>query len=122
MISKLVSLSKMNKKLVLFSVLATLLVLPVIGLAGFNPGDPPASDADLSVIQLIDVIISFIWPIVVIVVIILFTVSAFIFLTAQGNPEEVARARQAFIWGVAGTVVIFIAWSIPFIIRNTLGV
>ncbi len=109
----------MNKKLVALSILTTLVALPLVSLAVFNPGDPPNTQLNLTVIDIIDKVIQFIWPVIVIVIIILFTVAAFLFFSAQGDPEKVGQARQAFIWGVAGTVVIFLAWSIPFIVRNT---
>ena len=113
----------MNKKLVSASVLATALIaLPLLTMAEFNPGDPPAANEAITIIGLIDLVIEFIWPVVVIIVILLFTFAAFQFFTANGDPEKVGQARQAFIWGIAGTVVIFLAWSIPFIIRNTLQV
>ena len=111
----------MNKKLIALST-AALLVLPLVSLAVFNPGNPPNTNPNLTVIGIIDLIIGFIWPVIVILIIILFTVAAFLFFSAQGDPEKVAQARLAFIWGVAGTVVIFLAWSVPFIVKNALGV
>ena len=111
----------MNKKLVAASALA-MMTLPLLALAGFNPGSVPAARPDLSIIELIDVVIGFVWPVVVIAIVLLFTFAAFQFFTANGDPEKIKTARDAFIWGVAGTVVIFLAWSIPFIVRNTLEV
>src|SRR6185436_14922146 len=95
-----------------------LLALPAVMLA-FNAGNPPATNAALSIGGVIDLVIGFIWPVIMIVVIIMYVIAAFMFFTAQGNPEKVAEARQAVIWAVAGTVVLFLAWSIPFIVRNT---
>ena len=43
------------------------------------------------------------------------------FALAQGNPEQIAAARSFLIWGVVGVVIAVMAWSIPFIIRNTIG-
>ncbi len=111
----------MNKKLVAATTLAVMFALPFAAMA-FNAGPPPATNAGLSIGSVIDLVVGFIWPVIMIAVIILYTIAAFMFFTAQGNPEKVNDARQAVIWAVAGTVVLFLAWSIPFIVRNTLGV
>lgn len=110
----------MNKKLIASAVSAMVLALPSMMLA-FNPGGIPNAVPGLSINTLVDVVFSIIWPVVVAFVIIVFIISAFIFLTAQGDPAKVAQGRLAVIWGVVGVVVALLAWSIPFIVRNTLG-
>ncbi len=42
------------------------------------------------------------------------------YITAGGNPDAVAAAKTTILNAVIGVVVIFIAWAILWIIRNTL--
>ena len=110
----------MNKKLIALSNVAALLALPVVGLA-FNAGPVPNAVDTLTVELLIDVIFSIIWPITVAFAIIMFIVAAYLFFTAQGDATKLQNARSAVIYGVVGVVVALIAFSIPFIVRNTVG-
>lgn len=110
----------MNKKLIALSQVAMLLVLPVAVLA-FNPGSIPNSVPGLTVNQLVDIVFSIVWPVVVAFAIIMFILAAFLFMTAQGDPTKLQQARSSVIWGVVGMAVALIAFSIPFIVRNTIG-
>ncbi len=110
----------MNKK-ILTGALTTALLLPSVILA-FNPGNQPNALPNLNVNTLIDVLFSILWPIAIAFFIVMFILAAFKFATAQGNPEEVATARRFLIWGIVGVVVALLAFSIPFILRNQLGV
>ncbi len=110
----------MNKKLIAISATAVLLAMPLVSLA-FTPGNIPNAVPSLNISTLIDVIFSIIWPVVVAFAIIMFILAAFMFFNAQGDPEKVASARNAVLWGVVGMVVALLAFSIPFIVRNTIG-
>jgi len=110
----------MNKKLITISILSIFLTLPVVVLALAGPGPIPNSQ-NLSVTQIVNIVLNFIWPIFVGFAVIMFLVAGFLFLTAQGDPGKVGAARQAILWGIIGVVVGVIAFSIPFIIRTTLG-
>jgi len=108
----------MNKKLIaLASVIAV--SLPLVAM-GFNPGATPNS-VNLSIQQIIDIVLNFIWPIFAGFAVIMFLVAGFLFLTSQGDPGRVATARLAVLWGVVGVVVGLVAFSIPLIVRITLG-
>ena len=111
----------MNKKIVVSSVIVTLLSLPTLILA-FNAGNVPNSNPSLTVEGLIDIIFSILWPVAVAFFIIMFILAAFLFATSQGDPEKVKQARGAVIWGVVGVVVALVAFSIVFILRNMVGV
>ena len=110
----------MNKKIIAASALA--LLLPTLALAAFNPGNVPTANTSTTIIGLIDLAISFIWPVIMVAVILLFAFAGFQFFSANGDAEKVKSAQQSVIWGVVGTVVIFLAWSIPFMVRNTIDV
>ncbi len=110
----------MNKKLSILLSSAILLASPMVILADFNPGGTP-NTVVLSVTQIVNVVLDFIWPIFAGFAVIMFIVAGFAFLTSQGDPEKVNQARQATLWGVVGVVVALVAFSIPFIVRVTLG-
>lgn len=112
----------MNKKLIAASLSAVLLALPAVMLAAqFNPGGIPNAAPALTINDLVDIIFSILWPVAVAFFIVMFVIAAFQFFTAQGDPEKIKSARNFVIWGVVGVVVALLAWSIPFIVRNTLG-
>jgi len=70
---------------------------------------------------IMDRIVGIMWPIFVTIVIVMFVVAGILFLTAQGQPEKLTQAKQAFIWGVIGVVVGILAYSIVFIVQSALG-
>lgn len=75
-----------------------------------------------SLCTLIQKVESIVWMAFGLIAVISFVVAGILFLTAAGNPEKVAQARTAFLWGVAGVVVGIIAFSIIAIIGSGLGV
>ena len=109
----------MNKKIIVSSVSAVLMALPVLVFA-FNPGATPNPAPALNVGNLIDILFSILWPVAVAFFIVMFILAAFLFATAQGDPEKLKNARNSVIWGVVGVVVALLAWSVVFIIRNML--
>ncbi len=109
----------MNKKLIVLLSSAVLLAFPVISLAvQLIPlpgiiGNPN---------NIFDALFSILWPFFAGFAVIMFIVAGFEFLTAQGAPDKVALARQALIWGTVGVAVGVLAFSIPFVIKFSLGV
>ena len=110
----------MNKKLIALSNVAIILALPVVAFA-FNPGGVPNAVPSLSVNQLIDIVFSIVWPVVVAFSIVMLILAAFTFMTAHGEDGKLAQARSEVIWGAVGMGVALLAFSIPFVVRNTLG-
>jgi len=103
----------MNKQKILTSLFCiAVLSLPVMALAQSVPGQIGSLDALVSSIK------PFIWSIFGLIALICFLIAGILFLTAAGNPEKVAQARTAFLWGVAGVVVGVLAFSIVAIIQN----
>ena len=109
----------MNKKLIIALSAVTILAMPLAAMA-FDPGTTPNS-VQLDIVQIINIILNFLWPIFAGFAVIMFLIAGFMFLTSQGDPSKVDTARQAVLWGVVGVVVGLIAFSIPLIVRNTLG-
>jgi len=110
----------MNKKLIVLLNCIALLTLPVVSLA-FNSGGLPQTAPGLLVGDLVDVFFTIVWPIVMAFSIMAFIVSAILFMTAQDNPLRLVQARQTLMYGVIGTTIAILAFSLPFIIRNTIG-
>lgn len=90
-------------------------------MAAFNPGGVPNAALGISINSLVDIIFSIIWPIAVAIIIIAFVVIGFLFFQAKGDPEKTKSARLAFIGAIVVTVMVLLAWSIPFIVRNIIG-
>jgi|SRR3989344_7272746 len=74
-----------------------------------------------SLVDIMQRILGFIWPIFLGFAIIMFIVAGFLFLTAQGESSKLKLARDSVIYGVVGVIVGILAFSIPLIIGNTLG-
>ncbi len=109
----------MNKKIIIAASVA-MLALPLVSLA-FTPGNIPNTVSTLSVNQLIDILFSILWPVIIAFAIIMFILAGISFFNAQGDPDKVATARNQVLWGIVGMVVALLAFSIPFIVRNTLN-
>ena len=110
----------MNKKLIVSSVITVFLSMPALIMA-FNPGDLPNAAPGLEINTTIDMIFAILWPISVAFFIVMFIFASFKFALAQGNPEQLAIARNFLTWGIVGVVIAVLSWSVPFIVRNTLG-
>lgn len=110
----------MNKKIVSSLVVLGVVALPVLALAAFNsPTEPGGTITNID--SLWAKVLSFIWPVVIGLSVIMVIVAAITFMTAGGDPEKVASARQALIWAIVGIVVAILAYSIPNIITVAIG-
>lgn len=47
--------------------------------------------------------------------------TGFLFVKAQGNPEELKKARQSFVNAIIGMAIILGAWAIATVIANTIN-
>ncbi|MBI2642612.1 MAG: hypothetical protein HYW97_02095 [Candidatus Wildermuthbacteria bacterium] len=71
-----------------------------------------------AVLDLINLVASWVFAIFVAVSIIFIVMGAFEFVTAQGDPAKITKARQSLIYAVIGIVLALIAVGLPFVIRN----
>ena len=110
----------MNKKLIASSAITLLLSVPAVMLA-FSPGNIPNAAPSLDINTLVDVLFSILWPVAVAFFIVMFIMAAFRFATAEGSPDKITEARSFLIWGIVGVIIALLAFSIPFVVRNTLG-
>ncbi|MBU3934456.1 pilin [Patescibacteria group bacterium] len=98
----------MKKNLIALSLIAVVLCLPFLVSAQIIP-DPKT---DITLDSLIHSIQDATWKVFGLIALIMFVVAGVLFLTAGGDPEKVGKARQAFLWGVAGVIVGILAYSI----------
>ncbi len=111
----------MNKKLVTTLTTITFLLAPVFALAWVPDALPNQWAPNVVPAEIINAIFNFIWPVVAAVVVIYFIIIAFMFFTAQGKPDDIATARKALIWGIAGVAIILMAFSMIAIVRFALN-
>ncbi len=114
----------MSKKTVVQFVLVLLSTYPVITLAQVVlpsiPGEYGGTIGGIVDVAA-DVILTAVWTIAVTFVVIMFVLAGFKYLTAQGDPTKVSEAHRAVIWGLAGTAVIVLSWSVISAVRLQFG-
>lgn len=106
------------KKIIISLIALSVLALPVMALAQVS-NTPPTITTDLK--GLGDVIVRAVWIVFTVIVIIAFVMAGILFLTAAGQPEKIATARMAFLWGVAGVVVGILAYTMITVVTSIFG-
>lgn len=101
------------KKIVVSLLLLSILIVPALAFA-----QPQVTISSLD--QLVNAIKRPLWVVFGLIALIAFVISGILFLTAAGNPEKIAQARTAFLWGIVGIVVGIVAFSIVSIIESAL--
>ncbi len=64
---------------------------------------------------ILTVVVYVLFPIVVLVII----YTGFLFVTAQGNPQKIQKARSALVWAVIGALIILGAQAFSIMISAT---
>lgn len=103
------------KKIIVSLVLLSFLTLPLAASAVDIPNQPGTIN---DIPTLIDNILTPVWEIFIGLAVIMIIVAGVLFLTANGNPEKIAQARTALLWGIVGIAVGVLAFSITTIITN----
>lgn len=97
------------------------LLLPVMALAQMEPNAPGGPGTSVgSLQQIIHALENAAGLIFGAIAVIMFVISGVYFLTAGGEPEKVQKARQAFLWGIAGVVVGILAFSIIAVVGSVI--
>ena len=78
--------------------------------------DPFAGD---TLAQALEVIISVLMFILFPIIVMMIVYAGFLFVTAQGKPENLKKARSALVWGVIGGLIILGAQAFSIAIRAT---
>ncbi|HHE67620.1 MAG TPA: hypothetical protein ENL33_00965 [Candidatus Parcubacteria bacterium] len=101
------------KKIIVFAVLSGLLSLPLLTLAqplevlAAAPNNRVNNNVD--VMEVLGNIVDWIFSILLVFAAIMIVVAAFYFVTAQGNPDQVTKARNFVLWALIGVLVAFLA-------------
>ena len=113
--------SMKNIKKIYFSMIAVMLFSPfaIVSAQGSNSLQNPLKDGYTSIPDflraLLDVVITIAIPIIVIMII----YSGFLFVKAQGKPEDLITARKALMWTLIGAAVILGASLFSYAIQGT---
>ena len=94
------------------------LVFPFLVLAQIGGMQGPGANTNIT--QITISIANAVWIVFTGIAVVAFIVAGVLFLTAQGSPEKISRARMAFFWGLAGVGVAILAFSIITLMINTL--
>ncbi len=109
------------KKILLSLLLISFLAVPAIGLAqGSQPPDI-ATDPD-QVFLTINSIISYLFWILIFGAALVVAFSAYLFLTAAGDPDKTSKARNYIMYAVVAIVVGFLAKAIILLVAKMLNI
>ncbi len=92
------------RKIILSSISAGLLVLPLIAIAAV-----PATAPTLVIMTVLNNIVNWLFSILLIVAAIFIIVAAYFFVTAMGDTDKVATARMFVLYALIGVLVAFCA-------------
>ena len=117
----------MNKRLFFPLVSFFLLSFPLVSFAGaiFFPPMPPLTAPNTTIYSLtvgvVTVLFNAFWIVAIAFVVVMFVLAGFKFFTAQGDPSKVQEATRAVVYGIIGTAVVILSFSMVAIVRLTLG-
>lgn len=96
--------------------------MPIVSLAGQNyvGAPPPNPGAFPNLVGFMNGIVDLAWKIFFAIAVIMFILAGIEFLTSQGEPGKISKAKAFVIWGVVGIVVGVAAFSIVKIVTNLL--
>ena len=118
------------KKIILTLILAGCLALPVLSLAQEDWDVPVGSPrivpeqsqlTTLSVMDTLEIIADWIFYILLFVAAIFIVIAGVNFVTAQGDPEKVKKARDMVMYAVIGIIVALLARGIVALINVAIG-
>jgi hypothetical protein len=83
----------------------------------FSSPTPKVGTLYLFVVEVLKIVIKIGVPVVAIMLI----WSGYLFVSAQGDPTQLKKAKDSFVWGVVGAAILLCAVLIATIIKNTIG-
>lgn len=106
-----------NMRLILFTVAFTALVLPLVSYAQFkNPLNSGLSSVGAFTEAFLRAVVFIMFPIAVVFVV----YSGFLFVAAQGKPEDLAKAKRNFFWTIIGVGLLLGASALAALIKGTI--
>jgi hypothetical protein len=107
-------------KILLNSIIAVSIILPVVALGWAAPtGEPTANFTDISALG--TKIGTFLWQLAALIALVMFIIAGIMMMTAGGAAEKMTTARQMAIYGVIGLVVAILGFSIVAIVSNAVA-
>ena len=111
------------KKTLYSTLIFSLLLFPVIVLAGPDPlptADQTLKDGD-EVVNLIQTLGNWMFTILLVLAVIMLLVAAFKYLTSAGSEERVKSAHKIILYAVIALVVAFLAQGIIAVVRSVVA-
>ncbi len=111
------------KKILSTAVLASMLVLPAVGLAQeISPETAPTViTTAVGFISFIERIGNWIFAFLLVIAGLFLIYAGFLWVTAGGNPENVTKARQMLINALIGVAIALLAKGLVFVVRGIIG-
>ena len=106
------------KKIIISSISVSLLALPLVILA---QGGAPAEAPTVDIMRVLDNITNWLFAILLIVAAIFLIVAGYYFVTAQGDPDRIARARNMVLYALIGVLVGFVAKGLVVLVERVVG-
>lgn len=103
------------RKIISALVLATFLALPVMGLA--QVGEAP----DVDLWDALERITNYLFALLIVIAAIFLIAAGLQFITAQGDPEKVKKARDFVLWALIGVIVGALAKGLVAFITTMIG-
>ncbi len=111
----------MDKNLVNKIIAAALLLSPLAAFAQVTspPGAVVTSIGD--VMRIVETAVNWAFSLILILAVLFIFYSAWLYMTAGGDPETVTKAKKNLLYAVIGIVIALLARSIIALVRNFLG-
>lgn len=106
-----------------WTIFAFLLFSPISIVLGEIKTGPPRLKNPIKVKTLVDflnLILELVVKIMTPIVILMIVYSGFLFVKAQGNPEELKTAKKAILWTIIGAVIVLGAFALSEAIKGTI--
>lgn len=103
------------KKVVSIVISTSIMVLPFLALA------QSYSAPTVDVMEALDSITNWMFTILLIVAVLFIILAGFYFITAQGDPDRVSKARYMVLWSLVGVAVAILAKGLVLLIQRAIG-
>lgn len=104
------------RKIILTSILASLLVVPILVSAATVP--PQTTLPDKSVDVILESVANWLFSILLIISAIIIVIAGIMFVSSGGDPEKVSSARNLILYAVIGIIVAALAKGLVAIVKS----
>ena len=114
------------KKIITALVLIGLISMPVVGLAAKSvtgdiedPDEHPGESLNLW--TSLGKVVDYLFALLIIIATIFLVVAGILFVTAQGDPDKVKKARDFVLWALIGVIVGVLAYALVNFVQGMVG-